>query len=125
MGHRLGPAAEGQWHRLPHQPCVSSMHHCQIANYLASKRRHGALFRGGISRISRRVQEMASSLTDLIAPRMGYHGTGGELTVSSAQYHSYVLDAFLKAGEEMGYKIVDSNAGEQTGAPPSSGRSKD
>ncbi|XP_037515456.1 glucose dehydrogenase [FAD, quinone] [Rhipicephalus sanguineus] len=48
----------------------------------------------------------------------GFHGTGGELTVSSAQYHSYVLDAFLKAGQEMGYKIVDSNAGEQTGFCP-------
>ncbi|XP_049520454.1 glucose dehydrogenase [FAD, quinone]-like [Dermacentor silvarum] len=48
----------------------------------------------------------------------GFHGTGGELTVSSAQYRSYVLDAFLKAGQELGYNIVDSNAGEQTGFCP-------
>ncbi|XP_077535018.1 putative GMC-type oxidoreductase Mb1310 [Haemaphysalis longicornis] len=48
----------------------------------------------------------------------GFHGTGGELTVSSAPYHSYVLDAFLGAGQELGYNVVDSNAGEQTGFCP-------
>ncbi|CAN7990607.1 unnamed protein product, partial [Ixodes hexagonus] len=45
----------------------------------------------------------------------GYHGTGGELTVSTARHKTFVLDAFLEAGRELGYDAVDYNGPQQTG----------
>ncbi|CAN7985816.1 unnamed protein product [Ixodes hexagonus] len=45
----------------------------------------------------------------------GYHGTGGELTVSSTKYQTYVLRAFLEAGKELGYDVLDQNGPKQTG----------
>lgn len=45
----------------------------------------------------------------------GYHGTGGELTVSSTKYQTYVLHAFLNAGKELGYDVLDQNGPKQTG----------
>lgn len=49
--------------------------------------------------------------------RAGYHGVGGELTVSKAKYTTFVRDAFLKAGKELGYDAVDYNGPHQTGEP--------
>ncbi|XP_040355754.1 4-pyridoxate dehydrogenase [Ixodes scapularis] len=53
--------------------------------------------------------------TDSTLTSNGYHGVGGELTVSRAKYTTYVLDAFLKAGKELGYDAVDYNGPQQTG----------
>ncbi|CAN7948233.1 unnamed protein product, partial [Ixodes pacificus] len=53
--------------------------------------------------------------TDSTLTSNGYHGVGGELTVSRAKYTTYVLDAFLKAGRELGYDAVDYNGPQQTG----------
>lgn len=41
--------------------------------------------------------------------------TGGYLTVEDAPYHTPLGAAFLQAGEEMGYDIVDVNGEQQTG----------
>lgn len=43
------------------------------------------------------------------------HGTGGYLTVQDSPYNTPVGVAFLQAGEEMGYDIVDVNGEQQTG----------
>lgn len=45
----------------------------------------------------------------------GYHGTGGELTVSSTQFQTPALHAFLKGGQELGFEINDHNGARQTG----------
>ncbi|XP_014290350.1 glucose dehydrogenase [FAD, quinone] [Halyomorpha halys] len=44
-----------------------------------------------------------------------FHGVGGPLTVSRAAYHTPLQDAFLQAGKELGFDIVDPNAMNQTG----------
>ncbi|KAJ8682939.1 hypothetical protein QAD02_018731 [Eretmocerus hayati] len=44
-----------------------------------------------------------------------YHGTGGYLTVQDAPYNTPLGVAFLRAGEEFGYEIVDVNGQQQTG----------
>ncbi|KAI9582207.1 hypothetical protein GQX74_015330 [Glossina fuscipes] len=44
-----------------------------------------------------------------------YHGTGGLWTVQDAPYNTPLGPAFLQAGEEMGYDIVDVNGEQQTG----------
>nr|XP_013189586.1 unnamed protein product [Amyelois transitella] len=44
-----------------------------------------------------------------------YHATGGYLTVQDAPYNTPLGAAFLQAGEEMGYDIVDVNGSQQTG----------
>ncbi|XP_060806625.1 glucose dehydrogenase [FAD, quinone]-like [Amyelois transitella] len=44
-----------------------------------------------------------------------YHATGGYLTVQDAPYNTPLGAAFLQAGEEMGYDIVDVNGAQQTG----------
>ncbi|XP_066580966.1 glucose dehydrogenase [FAD, quinone] [Prorops nasuta] len=44
-----------------------------------------------------------------------YHKTGGYLTVQDAPYNTPLGVAFLQAGEEMGYDIVDVNGDQQTG----------
>nr|XP_050039446.1 glucose dehydrogenase [FAD, quinone]-like [Dermacentor andersoni] len=45
----------------------------------------------------------------------GYHGYGGELTVSSTPFQTPALHAFLKAGKELGYEVNDHNGARQTG----------
>ncbi|XP_075556565.1 glucose dehydrogenase [FAD, quinone]-like [Dermacentor variabilis] len=47
-----------------------------------------------------------------------YRGLKGELPVTVAVTKTELQPAFLKAGEELGFKIVDYNAGEQTGFSP-------
>ncbi|XP_001602085.1 glucose dehydrogenase [FAD, quinone] [Nasonia vitripennis] len=44
-----------------------------------------------------------------------YHGTGGYLTIQDAPYNTPLGVAFLQAGEEMGYEILDINGAQQTG----------
>ncbi|XP_032526920.2 glucose dehydrogenase [FAD, quinone] [Danaus plexippus] len=44
-----------------------------------------------------------------------YHSTGGYLTVQDAPYNTPIGAAFLQAGEEMGYDILDINGAQQTG----------
>ncbi|GFQ98288.1 glucose dehydrogenase [Trichonephila clavata] len=53
--------------------------------------------------------------TDPDIANNGYHGTGGLLTVSSAQYNSTLMSAFTEAAAEMGYKYRDINGKYQTG----------
>ncbi|GFQ90768.1 glucose dehydrogenase [Trichonephila clavata] len=53
--------------------------------------------------------------TDPDIANNGYHGTGGLLTVSSAQYNSTLMSAFAEAAAEMGYKYRDINGESQTG----------
>ncbi|XP_046963834.1 glucose dehydrogenase [FAD, quinone] [Vanessa cardui] len=43
------------------------------------------------------------------------HATGGYLTVQDAPYNTPIGAAFLQAGEEMGYDILDVNGDKQTG----------
>ncbi|XP_013143492.1 PREDICTED: glucose dehydrogenase [FAD, quinone]-like [Papilio polytes] len=44
-----------------------------------------------------------------------HHSEGGYLTVQDAPYNTPIGAAFLQAGEEMGYDIVDVNGAQQTG----------
>ncbi|XP_069958460.1 glucose dehydrogenase [FAD, quinone] [Cherax quadricarinatus] len=44
-----------------------------------------------------------------------YHGTAGPLSVDDKRWSSTVLDGFLKAGQELGYDVVDPNGPEQIG----------
>lgn len=44
-----------------------------------------------------------------------YHGKSGYLCVEHVPYHTKLAKAFLKAGEELGYKIVDYNGQNQIG----------
>ncbi|XP_012274584.1 glucose dehydrogenase [FAD, quinone] [Orussus abietinus] len=50
-----------------------------------------------------------------LAANAKYHGTGGYMTVQDAPYNTPLGVAFLQAGEEMGYDIVDVNGAQQTG----------
>ncbi|KAL3271313.1 hypothetical protein HHI36_021802 [Cryptolaemus montrouzieri] len=54
-----------------------------------------------------------------------YHGTGGYLTVDHFKYHSPMVDWFLSAAQEMGYKIRDVNGEYQTGFTVSHGTVRD
>lgn len=47
--------------------------------------------------------------------RTPYHSMGGYLTVSEAPYKTPLADAFVRAGQEMGYDIRDINGEQQTG----------
>ncbi|XP_076623946.1 glucose dehydrogenase [FAD, quinone] [Colletes latitarsis] len=47
--------------------------------------------------------------------RNKYHSTGGYLTIQDAPYNTPLGVAFLQAGEEMGYDLVDVNGEQQTG----------
>lgn len=47
--------------------------------------------------------------------RTPYHSMGGYLTVSEAPYKTPLADAFVRAGQEMGYEIRDINGERQTG----------
>lgn len=44
-----------------------------------------------------------------------YHGTGGFLTVEHFRYHSPIVNWFLEAAEEFGFKVRDINGEYQTG----------
>ena len=44
-----------------------------------------------------------------------YHGIGGYLTVGEAPYKTPLAEAFIKAGEELGYEERDGNGEFQTG----------
>ena len=44
-----------------------------------------------------------------------FHSTGGPLTVEAQQWVTNSGHAFLAAGVELGYKVVDPNAGQQEG----------
>ncbi|KAG9437197.1 glucose dehydrogenase [FAD, quinone] [Apis mellifera carnica] len=50
-----------------------------------------------------------------LARNTKYHSTGGYLTVQDSPYNTPLGIAFLQAGEEMGYDIVDINGEQQTG----------
>ncbi|XP_076767241.1 glucose dehydrogenase [FAD, quinone]-like [Xylocopa sonorina] len=50
-----------------------------------------------------------------LARNTKYHNTGGYQTVQDAVYNSPLGVAFLQAGEEMGYDILDINGENQTG----------
>ncbi|KAK0076520.1 hypothetical protein PV325_005251 [Microctonus aethiopoides] len=50
-----------------------------------------------------------------LARNTKYHATGGYQTVQDAPFHTPLGVAFLQAGEEMGYDIVDVNGAQQTG----------
>jgi choline dehydrogenase-like flavoprotein len=44
-----------------------------------------------------------------------YHGIGGYLTVGEAPFRTPLAEAFIKAGEELGYDETDGNGESQTG----------
>ncbi|XP_076624423.1 glucose dehydrogenase [FAD, quinone]-like [Colletes latitarsis] len=44
-----------------------------------------------------------------------YHGTGGHLTVEFFRYRSSITTLWMKAGQDMGYEILDVNGAKQTG----------
>ncbi|XP_075218093.1 glucose dehydrogenase [FAD, quinone] [Lycorma delicatula] len=50
-----------------------------------------------------------------LAKNTKYHSTGGYLTIQDAPWNSPLGVAFLQAGEEMGYPIIDVNGENQTG----------
>ncbi|KOC71129.1 Glucose dehydrogenase [acceptor] [Habropoda laboriosa] len=50
-----------------------------------------------------------------LARNTKYHATGGYLTIQDSPYNTPLGVAFLQAGEEMGYDIVDINGEQQTG----------
>lgn len=50
-----------------------------------------------------------------IAANKEYHATGGYLTVEEPVWNSPLLNAFIQAGEELGYENLDGNAAKQTG----------
>ncbi|XP_053617635.1 glucose dehydrogenase [FAD, quinone] [Plodia interpunctella] len=50
-----------------------------------------------------------------LAKNKRHHATGGYLTVQDSPYNTPIGAAFLQAGEEMGYDIVDVNGAQQTG----------
>ncbi|CAL4093970.1 unnamed protein product, partial [Meganyctiphanes norvegica] len=44
-----------------------------------------------------------------------YHGVGGPATVVNKQWSAPIAQGFLKAGQELGYNIIDANAASQIG----------
>ncbi|KAH9377510.1 hypothetical protein HPB48_013021 [Haemaphysalis longicornis] len=56
--------------------------------------------------------------TDIRLAASGMYGVGGELTVSSPASHTPLAQAFLEAGKELGYDILDYNGGRQIGFSP-------
>ncbi|CAL7944272.1 unnamed protein product [Xylocopa violacea] len=50
-----------------------------------------------------------------LARNTKYHSTGGYMTIQDAVYNTPLGVAFLQAGEEMGYDILDVNGEHQTG----------
>ncbi|EEC02220.1 glucose dehydrogenase, putative [Ixodes scapularis] len=57
-----------------------------------------------------------TELLDVYDYVIDMYGTSGELTLSSAESHTELAKAFLAAGKELGYDIVDYNGGQQIGA---------
>ncbi|XP_064487043.1 glucose dehydrogenase [FAD, quinone]-like isoform X2 [Ornithodoros turicata] len=53
--------------------------------------------------------------TDPDIPDNGYHSRGGYLTVSRSPYSTPLAEAFLEAGEHMGYQRADINGAQITG----------
>lgn len=47
--------------------------------------------------------------------RTAYHATSGPLTVQEAPWHTPLVEAFVQAGQEMGYENRDVNGEHQTG----------
>ncbi|XP_043257480.1 glucose dehydrogenase [FAD, quinone]-like [Colletes gigas] len=54
-----------------------------------------------------------------------YHGTGGYLSVEFFRYRSPITTLWMKAGQEMGYEILDVNGPRQTGFTFSHGTVRD
>jgi len=58
-------------------------------------------------------------LENMMIPELGedkmYHGTTGELPITYAPYRTPLADAFLKAGKEIGQRVVDYNGKTQVG----------
>lgn len=54
-----------------------------------------------------------------------YHGKDGFLTVEHFRYHSAIMDWFLDAAKELGYKVLDVNGEYQTGFTPAHGTLRD
>lgn len=56
---------------------------------------------------------------NMMIPELGedkiYHATTGELPITYAPYRTPLADAFLKAGKEMGQRVVDYNGKTQVG----------
>jgi len=52
---------------------------------------------------------------NLSLARTQYHSAGGYLTVSEAPYKTPLAEAFISAGQEMGYDVHDINGQRQTG----------
>ena len=52
---------------------------------------------------------------DASLARTPYHSAGGYLTVSEAPYKTQLAEAFISAGQEMGYDVHDVNGKRQTG----------
>ena len=47
-----------------------------------------------------------------------YHGREGPMFVEDARHHSPLREAFLRAGQWLGYDVVDQNGGSQAGFAP-------
>jgi choline dehydrogenase len=54
------------------------------------------------------------TIPEIVSDRK-YHSTNGKQPVSYAPYRTPLAEAFVKAGEELGYKIIDYNGETQTG----------
>lgn len=50
-----------------------------------------------------------------ISPIEEFHGTGGPITVSFPNHQTDISKAWLAAGQEMGFGVVDYNGENQTG----------
>ncbi|XP_055933901.1 L-sorbose 1-dehydrogenase-like [Argiope bruennichi] len=45
----------------------------------------------------------------------GYHATGGPITVENPKYNPEIRGPIYESAQELGYKVLDSNAAQQTG----------
>jgi choline dehydrogenase len=50
-----------------------------------------------------------------LAANTKYHSTSGELSITYAPYRSPIADAFVQAGAELGYSVIDYNGETETG----------
>ena len=48
-----------------------------------------------------------------VEDREEYHGQGGDMKVTSKGHKQPIIDTFLQAGEELGYKVGDFNGAVQ------------
>lgn len=58
---------------------------------------------------------LPTALVSNVFPAASYHGRDGPLTVEDKRWSSPLLTGFLKAGQQLGYEIVDPNGPEQIG----------